>query len=126
MDASYAGLSGEGWREKNCRTQRILTVIAQLLRIARSHDAFACLSNIITRSAIAKILASSWVTMTKVIFKLRASDENQFVQFRRSDRDPALPTIRRETAPAGSSAMARAMAPRFCMPPLNSDGMRSP
>ena len=25
----------------------------------------------------------------------------------------------------GSSAMARAMAPLFCMPPLSSDGMRS-
>mgnify|MGYP003694348661 CR=1 FL=1 len=33
---------------------------------------FSCLSNIITRSAIVKMLGSSWVTTMKVIFKLRA------------------------------------------------------
>ncbi len=79
-------------------------------------------SSMITRSAIEKMLASSCVTMTNVTPRLRDKPLDQRVELGRRDRDRGPRTARRGTGCIGSSAIARAMAARFCMPPEISAG----
>ena len=71
--------------------------------------------------ATAKMLASSWLTMTMVVPRLSRSS-----RIRSSSRreligsSPAEGSSKNRTF--GSSAIARAMPARFCMPPLISEG----
>jgi len=71
--------------------------------------------------AIAKMLASSWVTTTMVVPRLSRS--SRIISSSRralTGSRPAEGSSKNNIS--GSMAMARAMPARFCMPPLISEG----